>query len=169
MLETPEERAAILQRMRDASNRFYAAAAAAGCHAFIEFTGLMNEYIKLCQEANEAGIEWVHANVHGDVHLPWKPHHIAYLSEKLECIYGRGLADGTEERKGFQAAIDVVKRRKEYYEMYRCNCNRIAPLDGHAVGCRAEAMETRRATFATIDDLLVHLEARLERLNGRTG
>jgi hypothetical protein len=164
MKETHEERAAILAKMHAASNAFYRAAVASGCHAFIEFTGLMNEYIKLCHEADSSGIEWVHANVHGDIHLPFAPLHIAYLSEKLECIYGRGLADGTEEQKGVQAAIDIVKARKQYYEMYRCNCNRIAQFDGHAVGCRAEMMETRPATFATLDDALVHLEAHLERL-----
>lgn len=53
---TPEERKAILARMRTASNLFYSAAAAAGCHAFIEFTGLMNEFIKLCTEAEAQGL-----------------------------------------------------------------------------------------------------------------
>lgn len=85
---TVEERKAILTKMRAASNLFYSAAANAGCHAFIEFTGLMNEFIKLCETAEAQGLPWVHANVHGDVHLPFKPHHIEYLSEKLECIYG---------------------------------------------------------------------------------
>jgi hypothetical protein len=85
---TPEERREILTKMRTASSVFYAAAANAGCHAFVEFTGLMNEFIKLCSEADEQGIDWVRANIHGDVHLPFKPYHVAYLSEKLECIYG---------------------------------------------------------------------------------
>lgn len=164
MIETPEERAAILQRMRDASNRFYAAAAAAGCHAFIEFTGLMNEYVKLCQEAEAAGLEWVHANVHGGNHLPFAPHHIAYLSEKLECIYGRGLTDGTEERKGFQAAIDVVKRRQQHYEVYRCNCDYQGAGDVHLDTCPGRDMSTHPATFAVLDEVLVFLEAHLERL-----
>jgi hypothetical protein len=88
MQYTPEERREILTKMQTASAVFYAAAARAGCHAFIEFTGLMNEFIKLCAEADTQGIDWVRANVHGDVHLPFKPHHVAYLSEKLECIYG---------------------------------------------------------------------------------
>jgi len=91
MTETPEERREILRRMHAASNNFYAAAARAGCHAFIEFTGLMNEFIKLCETAEAQGIPWVRANVHGDVHLPFKPHHIEYLSEKLECIYGKRI------------------------------------------------------------------------------
>ena len=91
MEETPEERKAILRGMHAASDMFYASAIKAGCHAFIEFTGLMNEFIKLCEEAEKQGIPWVRANVHGDVHLPFKPHHIEYLSEKLECIYGARL------------------------------------------------------------------------------
>lgn len=86
--ETPEQRKEILQRMRGASNTFYAMAAMAGCHAFIEFTGLMNEFIKLCETAEARGLPWIRANIHGDVHLPFEAHHIEYLSEKLECIYG---------------------------------------------------------------------------------
>lgn len=88
---TAEERQAILAKMSAASNLFYSAAANAGCHAFIEFTGLMNEFIKLCSEADAQGLNWIHANVHGDVHLPFKPYHIEYLSEKLECIYGKRI------------------------------------------------------------------------------
>jgi hypothetical protein len=95
---TPEERREILDKMRTTSSAFYAAAVRAGCHAFIEFTGLMNEFIGLCAEADAQGIDWMRANVHGDVHLPFKPHHVKYLSEKLECIYGERLqlvADAT--------------------------------------------------------------------------
>jgi len=109
MRETFEERAHILNRMRAASNAFYVAAANAGCHAFIEFTGLMNEFIKLCEDAEQQGTDWVHANVHGDVHLPFKPYHVEYLSEKLECIYGRRLQlvdDSVIELEAFAAIVD---------------------------------------------------------------
>lgn len=77
--------------MRNASDMFYGMAIRAGCHAFIEFTGLMNEYIKLCESADAAGIDWVHTNVHGSTRLPFQTHHVEYLSEKLECIYGRSI------------------------------------------------------------------------------
>lgn len=103
---TAEERQAILQRMRKASNSFYFAAMVAGCHAFIEFTGLMNEFIKLCDDAEKAGIPWVHANVHGDVHLPFQPWHMAYLSEKLECIYGVRLDNGQTNAEVPSGPID---------------------------------------------------------------
>ncbi len=88
---TPEQRKQILTKMRTASEIFYSLAAGAGCHAFIEFTGLMNEFIKLCAEADEQGLDWIRANVHGDRQLPFKPWHIEYLSEKLECIYGKRI------------------------------------------------------------------------------
>ncbi len=91
--QTPEGRQETLRRMRAASTAFYYAAIHTGCHAFIEYTGLMNEYINLCAEAEKAGIDWIHANVHGDTKLPFAAHHIYYLSEKLECIYGVRLQE----------------------------------------------------------------------------
>lgn len=94
---TPAERAEILTRMRAVSDTFYAGAARAGCHAFIEFCGLMNEFIKLCHEAERSGIDWLRADVHGGEHLPFAPHHIEYLNEKLECIYGMRFTIATPE------------------------------------------------------------------------
>lgn len=78
----------MLAGMRRASAAFYLMAQRAGCHAFLEFTGLMNEFINLCHEAEDRGIDFTHANVHAGKHLPFQSHHIAYLNEKLECIYG---------------------------------------------------------------------------------
>lgn len=86
-----QERQEMLEAMRRASVTFYAAAVNTRVHGFIEFTGLMNEFIKLCEEADQQGIDWIFANVHGDKHLPFKPYHVAYLSEKLQCIYGKRL------------------------------------------------------------------------------
>ncbi len=83
-----ENRKEILKKMQLASSAFYNAAASAGCHAFIEFTGLMNEFIKLCREAEDSGMDWLNANVHSPIKLPFQPYHIQYLNEKLECIYG---------------------------------------------------------------------------------
>lgn len=84
---TAEERAAILESMRQTSNRFYASAVHAGCHAFIEFAGLMNEYIKACEGAEARGEAWVHASGHGD-NLKLEDFQIAYIREKLGCIFG---------------------------------------------------------------------------------
>jgi hypothetical protein len=61
---SPEEREECLRAMQAASNAFYAAATRCGNHAFIEFTGLMNEYIQLCWEAHRNGIDFTRASVH---------------------------------------------------------------------------------------------------------
>jgi len=90
---TTEEREQILAKMKRASNDFYYMAIHTGCHAFIEFTGLMNEYIKLCEEAHGKGIDFTQANIHSGEGegLPIQDHHISYLGEKLGCIYGSAL------------------------------------------------------------------------------
>lgn len=146
MIESQEQRDDILKRMKVASSNFYLAAVSAGCHAFIEFTGLMNEFIKVCKEADDAGIDWLHANVHGDIHLPFQSHHIKYLSEKIECIYGRRLADGDDEKKGFQAAMDIVKRCRQGY---------------------FESCQTRPEAFCVLDQVVLLLEAELGRMEAK--
>lgn len=88
MTYSKKERDICLAKMRNASDAFYSAAVGTGNHAFIEFTGLMNEYIKLCYDASEQGVDFMTANIHAGSHLPFKGYHKAYLNEKLECIYG---------------------------------------------------------------------------------
>jgi hypothetical protein len=88
-----EQREAMLEKMQQASHAFYYAATRIGNHAFIEFCGLMNEYIKLCHEAHEQGIDFTLLNVHSGRPLPMKPHHADYIGEKLGCIFGAALAD----------------------------------------------------------------------------
>jgi hypothetical protein len=85
---TRRERAACLARMRAASADFYRASVQSGCHAFIEFTGLLNQYIRLCEEAHGRGEDFTDANVHAGRGLPLVGHQLAYLNEKLTCIYG---------------------------------------------------------------------------------
>jgi hypothetical protein len=92
-LTSPKDREAMLICMREASATFYRMATRIGCHAFIEFTGLMNEYIKLCEAAHEAGVDFTKSNVHtSGAALPMQVFHAEYLGEKLECIYGHSFA-----------------------------------------------------------------------------
>lgn len=93
MLETynTEERAEILSQMHHAASVFYGMAVQTKCHPFLEFTGLMNEYIKLCKAAHEQGIDFTQANIHTGQALPMESYHIEYLGEKLGCIYGPAL------------------------------------------------------------------------------
>ena len=97
---TVDERKVALVKMRDASNRFYTEAARIGNHPFIEFTGLMNEYIKICQSAHDQGIDFTDCNTHVARSLPMESYEIAYINEKLECIFtGRSVMDGSEAKR----------------------------------------------------------------------
>lgn len=87
--------------MHEASNRFYGMAIRIGNHPFIEFCGLMNEYIKLCEQAQAAGIDFTQANAHTGLALPMKSFNATYLAEKLGCIYGPSLHSDPEIREAF--------------------------------------------------------------------
>ena len=103
MHSTPE-RTVMLRRMRDASNVFYGLAVQAGCHPFIEFTGLINEYINCCEEASANGIDFSRCNTHEGQSLPMHPHQVDYANEKLECIFtGRSVL---QQDGGPNARID---------------------------------------------------------------
>lgn len=98
------DRTEMLAKMRRASQCFYVLARSAGCHAFLEFTGLINEFIVLCEAAEARGIDWTIADTHTGVTLPMMQFHMTYLAEKLDCIYGPALAD-PKLRKAFVKAI----------------------------------------------------------------
>lgn len=90
--ERRAELEAMVSRMQQVSDSFYPAAQQTGHHAFIEFTGLMNEYIKLCHEAVKMGIDFTKTTIHGgDQALPMEDFHRNYLNEKMQCIYGVSL------------------------------------------------------------------------------
>jgi len=92
-----------LAAMQKASNDFYRAAIATGCHAFIEFTGLMNEYIKVCQDMSSMDDHsWLTANTHTSTPLKMHSHQAAYLAEKLDCIYGPTLRAHPALAKAFK-------------------------------------------------------------------
>ena len=86
------EREVALRKMQEASDQFYCAAVEIGNHPFIEFTGLLNEYIKACQSAHEQGIDFSDCNIHNGTVLPMPSHMIAYVNEKLECIFSGTIA-----------------------------------------------------------------------------
>lgn len=84
---TDEELDQILDKMQAVSSQFYRGATQTGCHAFIEFCGLMNEFINICRATKAAGQDFTMANTHSGISLAAQPHHIDYLLEKLDCIY----------------------------------------------------------------------------------
>ena len=81
------ERLVALSRMQETSDAFYRSAASIGNHPFIEFAGLMNEYITACRAAHAKGIDFTHCNVHNGQALPLHPVMSDYINEKLECIF----------------------------------------------------------------------------------
>ncbi len=82
-----EERQIALDRMQKASDVFYRDAISIGNHPFIEFAGLMNEYIAACRAAHANGIDFTQCNAHNGLMLPLPPVMSDYINEKLECIF----------------------------------------------------------------------------------
>lgn len=85
-MDTQEREQALLE-MRRTADAFYRSAVKIGNHPFIEFAGLMNEYISACQLAHNEGMDFSQCNVHNGKALPLKPFMSDYINEKLECIF----------------------------------------------------------------------------------
>lgn len=84
---SPAERITALAKMKASAANFYASAVGIGVHPFIEFAGLMNEYIKACENANRNGLDFSQFNTHTGMALPLAEHEIDYINEKLDCIF----------------------------------------------------------------------------------
>jgi hypothetical protein len=84
----PNERDDALQRMGEAVNKFYGAAALIGNHPFLEFAGVMTAYIKSCERAHADGVDFTECNQHAGRQLPMEGFEVNYLAEKLDCIFG---------------------------------------------------------------------------------
>lgn len=92
------EREEALKKMKAASATFYHMATLIGVHPFIEFTGLMNEYIKACEQAHATGLDFSDCTAHSGLHLPLRPYEVDYINEKLECIFtGRSVMSKEEK------------------------------------------------------------------------
>lgn len=93
------------QGLRAASAIHYAGATLTGVHPFIEFSGLMNTYVALCEEAHRRGIAYENANEHSGRALPMDEGQAAYLAEKLRCIFGPTLDANPEAAEAFRRAL----------------------------------------------------------------
>jgi lipopolysaccharide biosynthesis protein len=102
---TADERKQMLEKMRRLSNAFYSEAVQIGVHSFIEFTGLMNEFIDICRNADVQGVDFVRANTHSNKAMSIADHQIHYLAEKLDCIYGPMLKDPANKRAFVKAFL----------------------------------------------------------------
>ena len=96
-----EERAKALEQMQAVSSSFYAHAVQIGVHPFIEFCGLMNEYINACRNAHNNGLDFSECSKHSGQSLPLESFQIAYINEKLECIFtGRSVMSASTSSDG---------------------------------------------------------------------
>jgi hypothetical protein len=84
----PDEREEALTRMDAVVTAFYREAVRIGNHPFVEFAGVMTAYVKSCQRAHAAGIDFTECNRHGGRQLPMEGFEVDYLTEKLDCIFG---------------------------------------------------------------------------------
>ena len=91
----------MIAKMHAVSSRFYPAAASTGCHAFVEFTGLMNEFIKICEQSLAAEVDFATSNTHSGKSLVVHPYNAAYIVEKLDCIFGPSIKSSPEVRAEF--------------------------------------------------------------------
>jgi hypothetical protein len=89
--ERRQELSTILDEMRETVDRFYFRAIGIHNHPFIEWTGVLNEYIKMCWQALEAGVDFTRCHVHSSQALPIESINVDYLAEKIECIFGNSI------------------------------------------------------------------------------
>lgn len=98
---SPEELATMLEKMKAVCQTFYWQAAHTGCHTFIEFAGLMNEFIKVCEQSADAGVDFANASTHTGKPLVVYTYNAAYIVEKLDCIFGPTIKSSPEVRAEF--------------------------------------------------------------------
>lgn len=100
----------VVDRMSRTVSAFYVALFQQGvgsyCHSFIEFVGLMSEYLKIVHRLAEAGEDLQSFNVHsGKTFSGIQDHEVLYLAEKLGCIFAPMLRGRPELRPLFVRAL----------------------------------------------------------------
>ncbi len=106
-LVPPEKRQQMLEQMDKLVETFYWQAFKIGCHPFLEFCGVMSEYLTVVKQAQKAGIDFTNMTAHSGFPLPIHPFNAKYLGEKLGCIYGPALQQ-PENRRAFLQAIGLM-------------------------------------------------------------
>jgi len=128
MMYSKEERDIQIENMTKVSNAFYSQVTRVGVHAFIEFTGLMNKFIDICRNTSNAGVDFNECNTHTGDELVVHDYDLAYLAEKMDCIFGPTLADEGKRRYFFRAmgwpvpaleSATVPLTEKEFFEVMR--------------------------------------------------
>jgi hypothetical protein len=74
-------------------------------HAFVEWNGVLSKYIDICARCAERGIDFRRLNVHTGGALPVEVHDMAYLGEKLQCIFGPMLTSNPKAARALHKAL----------------------------------------------------------------
>lgn len=84
----------IIERMEICTDVFYPMAQRAECHPFLEFNGIMREYIELCRDSLEQNVDFIE-----DWPKSVKLYRLEYMAEKLNCIFGKIFSVATPEQR----------------------------------------------------------------------
>ena len=118
----PRGPAEALQRARDLSQAYYALGAQSGIHSMIEWCGVMTEYVKMLEEAHDAGIDPCDVDQHHtDCQVDVPAYMAEYFTEKLGCqlkpfirantsLWRRVIEDWFEG-VGLHAVCEVIEQR----------------------------------------------------------
>jgi len=97
----------MVKKMRSVSQMFYEGAFHVGVHPFIEFCGLMNKYIDICERSAAQGIDFTMTTVHGEgPGLVVEDHDVRYLAEKFACIFARTMFSNPHMWETFKRSIE---------------------------------------------------------------
>lgn len=66
------------------------------CHPFLEFSGLMQQYVQICRQASRKGQDFTKSSIHTNVAMPMNADEAEYLAEKLNCIFGPAIRQNPE-------------------------------------------------------------------------
>lgn len=105
MEHTREEMQEALEKMAAVTKDFYGPATMTGCHAFIEFCGFMNEYIQVCRNSMDQGVDFMDSNTHNEKGLRMETYHAEYLAEKFDCIFGPSLRSNPDLKEIFMSKL----------------------------------------------------------------
>lgn len=100
-IERKKELTTTLEQMEHAADVFYAHAQRANFHQFLEFTGFLREYTKMCRRLMERGVDF--ASDIGEL----QPYEADYIGEKFGCIFSPLLYRSPGAYRAFLAGAEL--------------------------------------------------------------
>jgi hypothetical protein len=143
---SPEQLRDMLAKMEAVTAAFYPAAASTGVHTFIEFTGLMHEFIKICRQSAAQDVDFASASTHTGKPLVVYSYNADYIVEKLDCIFGPAIKSSPEVRAAFAKLLGDPEQDRLEQEALEL------PLLFHSGGAWDEDKRTRWKAITGSDE-----------------